>query len=155
MSTVQAADQGTVVEDMEEGSKEVSAQQIPLDLAPQLTNTGQQHCMTPDLMVSTAAERGLVRKMDARIIPLSAGIYLLCYLDRSNVGNARTLNASTHHDLLSETNMTDYQYVISLMIFLVAYGLFEAPSNSTWPLMIFFSLFSISFWRSAHLTRDG
>lgn len=78
----------------------------------------------------TAAERGLVRKMDSRIIPLSAGIYLLCYLDRSNVGNARTLNASAHHDLLSETDMSDYQYVISLMIFLVAYGLFEAPSNS-------------------------
>lgn len=67
--------------------------------------------------------------MDKRIIPLSAGIYLLCYLDRSNVGNAKTLNATTHHDLLSETNMSDYQYTISLMVFLVAYGLFEAPSN--------------------------
>lgn len=38
-----------------------------------------------------------------RIIPLSAGIYFLCYLDRSNIGNAKVLNASTHHDLLSET----------------------------------------------------
>lgn len=79
--------------------------------------------------VSTAAERDLVRKMDNRMIPLSAAIYLLCYLDRSNVGNARTLNAATHHDLLTETSMSDYQYTISLMIFLVAYGLFEAPSN--------------------------
>lgn len=26
--------------------------------------------------------------------------------------------------------MTNYQYTIALMIFLVAYGLFEAPSNS-------------------------
>lgn len=62
-------------------------------------------------------------------MPLSAAIYFLCYLDRSNIGNAKILNSTTHNDLLSETHMTDYQYVIALMIFLVAYGLFEAPSN--------------------------
>jgi len=65
-------------------------------------------------------------------VPLSAGIYLLCYLDRSNigkscsifsfssrdgkltsnaVGNAKTLNASTRDDLLTETKMSNYQYV--------------------------------------------
>lgn len=62
-------------------------------------------------------------------MPLSAAIYLLCYLDRSNIGNAKVLNAATHNDFLSETHMTDRQYVVSLMVFLVAYGLFEAPSN--------------------------
>ena len=30
---------------------------------------------------------------------------------------------------MSETGMTNYQYTIALMIFLVAYGLFEVPSN--------------------------
>lgn len=71
-------------------------------------------------------------------MPLSAAIYFLCYLDRSNIGNAKVLNSSTGHDLLSETGMTNYQYTISLMIFLVAYGLFEAPSNgsqSSFPLL--------------------
>ncbi|KAF3764205.1 MFS transporter [Cryphonectria parasitica EP155] len=82
-----------------------------------------------DKVVATAAEKALIWKQDKRIIPLSAAIYLLCYLDRSNIGNAKTLNASDHQDLLSETHMSDYQYTISLMIFLVAYGLFEAPSN--------------------------
>jgi hypothetical protein len=43
-------------------------------------------------------------------VPLCAGIYLLCYLDRSNIGNAKTLNANLHHDLLSDTNMTALQY---------------------------------------------
>lgn len=71
----------------------------------------------------------LVRKQDARIIPLAAGIYLLCYLDRSNIGNAKVLNAATHHDLLSETSMTNYQYTVALMVFLIAYALFEVPSN--------------------------
>jgi hypothetical protein len=34
----------------------------------------------------------LLRRFDVRILPLSAGIYLLCYLDRSNIGNARVMN---------------------------------------------------------------
>jgi hypothetical protein len=75
--------------------------------------------------VDRMAERTLRWKQDKRIIPLSAGIYFLCSLDRSNIGNAKTLNSSTKNDLLDETGMTSYQYTIALMIFLVAYGLFE------------------------------
>jgi MFS family permease len=30
---------------------------------------------------------------------------------------------------MTETNMTNYQFTIALMIFLVAYGIFEVPSN--------------------------
>ncbi|RGP67116.1 hypothetical protein FSPOR_6172 [Fusarium sporotrichioides] len=79
--------------------------------------------------VDPALEKLLVRKQDARIIPLAAGIYLLCYLDRSNIGNAKVLNHTTGHDLLSETNMSNYDFTIALMIFLIAYALFEVPSN--------------------------
>lgn len=79
--------------------------------------------------ISPVAERALLWKQDMRIVPLSAAIYFLCYLDRSNIGNAKILNSSTHDDLMSETGMTNYQYTISLMVFLVAYGLFEVPSN--------------------------
>ncbi|CAG8975831.1 hypothetical protein HYALB_00009411 [Hymenoscyphus albidus] len=81
-----------------------------------------------------AKNKALVWKQDLRIVPLSAGIYLLCYLDRSNIavstsGNAKTLNSSTHNDLLSDTHMTNYEYVIALMVFLIAYATFEVPSN--------------------------
>ncbi|KAF8858367.1 putative MFS transporter [Acephala macrosclerotiorum] len=74
-------------------------------------------------------KKALVRKQDLRIVPLCAAIYLLCYLDVSNIGNAKTLNSSTHNDLLSTTHMTNYQYIIALMVFLVAYAVFEVPSN--------------------------
>ncbi|KAI2466037.1 MFS general substrate transporter [Annulohypoxylon bovei var. microspora] len=77
----------------------------------------------------TEAEKALRWKQDKRIVPLSAGIYFLCYLDRSNIGNAKIMNASTGDDLMTQTGMTNFQYTISLMIFLVAYGLFEVPSN--------------------------
>ncbi|KAJ5824317.1 hypothetical protein N7447_006657 [Penicillium robsamsonii] len=86
---------------------------------------------SPDVVddALNAREKALVWKQDLRIIPLCAAIYLLCYLDRSNIGNAKILNADTHNDLLSETNMTSYQFTIALMVFLIAYALFEVPSN--------------------------
>jgi len=37
-------------------------------------------------MERSAAEKKLVWKQDLRIVPLSAAIFLLCYLDRSNIG---------------------------------------------------------------------
>jgi MFS family permease len=79
--------------------------------------------------INQARQKDLVRKYDIRIIPLAAGIYLLCYLDRSNIGNAKVLNKVTGDDLLTETKMTAYQYTIALMVFLIAYALFEVPSN--------------------------
>ncbi|KAE8158117.1 major facilitator superfamily domain-containing protein [Aspergillus tamarii] len=60
-------------------------------------------------------ERALVWKQDLRILPLCAAIYLLCYLDRSNIGRFRLLT--------KEGNS------IALMVFLIAYALFEVPSN--------------------------
>ncbi|KAG2421821.1 hypothetical protein HFD88_005797 [Aspergillus terreus] len=79
--------------------------------------------------VQSTQERALVLKQDLRIIPLCASIYLLCYLDRSNIGNAKILNEDTGDDLLTETGMSSYQYTIALMVFLIAYALFEVPSN--------------------------
>lgn len=79
--------------------------------------------------IDSVREKKLLLRQDLRIIPLSAGIYLLCYLDRSNIGNAKVLNSDTGDDLLSDTGMTAYQYTIALMVFLIAYALFEIPSN--------------------------
>jgi hypothetical protein len=112
-----------------------------------------------------AVRKALVWKQDLRIVPLCAAIYLLCYLDRSNIGsveledfsgasltdsvhsNAKVLNAETKDDLLTQTKMTNYEYTIALMVFLIAYAyvhnalttscsspltqtsLFEVPSN--------------------------
>lgn len=81
------------------------------------------------IVLDAAAERALLRRQDKRIIPLSATIYFLAYLDRSNIGNARVLNSSTKNDMMTETHTTDYQFTIALMIFLVGYFLFEVPSN--------------------------
>lgn len=83
-------------------------------------------CSNPPM---SPLEKSLVLKQDLRIIPLSAAIYFLCFLDRTNIGNAKILNSSTNNDMQYETNMSDYEFVIALMVFLVAYAAFEVPSN--------------------------
>ncbi|KIL92420.1 hypothetical protein FAVG1_04831 [Fusarium avenaceum] len=76
------------------------------------------------------ANQTLLRKQDWRIIPICATMYLLAYLDRSNIGNAKVMNSESGHDLMTETNLTDSQYAIALMVFLIAYTIFEVPSNT-------------------------
>ena len=76
-----------------------------------------------------AQEKSLILKQDLTILPLSAFIYLLCYLDRSNIGNARILNSSTGDDMQTEIGATQREFNIALMVFLVGYAVFEVPSN--------------------------
>ncbi|CUA71503.1 putative transporter C11D3,18C [Schizosaccharomyces pombe 972h-] [Rhizoctonia solani] len=75
------------------------------------------------------ANRKLRNKLDRRIVPSAALIYLLCYLDRSNIGNAKLLNSESGNSLMQSLSLTNLQYTIALMVFLIAYILFEVPSN--------------------------
>lgn len=54
-------------------------------------------------------EHALLWRQDLTILPLSAFIYFLCYLDRSNIGNVRILNASSGHDMQSVIGATPYR----------------------------------------------
>ncbi|CAD6584030.1 MAG: hypothetical protein ASARMPREDX12_001511 [Alectoria sarmentosa] len=64
-------------------------------------------------------ERNVVRKMDLRIVPLVTALYVLSFLDRSNIGNARI--AGMTHDLHLIGN--DYQWLLT--IFYITYIIFE------------------------------
>ncbi|KAI0338695.1 MFS transporter [Trametopsis cervina] len=79
--------------------------------------------------VAESQEKRLIRRIDVRLVPISMFIYLLCFLDRSNVGNAKVLNSETGDSLVQKLNMSNQQYLVALMIFIVAYTLFETPSN--------------------------
>lgn len=82
------------------------------------------------MLASSPAERALLWRQDKRIVPLAAAIYFLCYLDRSNIGNAKVLNTSTDNDMQTETGMTNYQFNIALMIFLIGCEWFGAGSEA-------------------------
>jgi len=73
----------------------------------------------------TAATKRLMRKIDFTLIPFLALLYLLSFLDRTNIGNARldTLEKDLH---LSKEKL---QYNAALSIFFPFYVAAEIPSN--------------------------
>ena len=68
-------------------------------------------------------EKKLMRKVDFRLIPWLCVLYLLSFLDRSAIGNARL------YGLEKELKLTSDQYNIALTVFFFPYALFEVPSN--------------------------
>ncbi|KAF5373687.1 hypothetical protein D9758_000898 [Tetrapyrgos nigripes] len=67
--------------------------------------------------------RRAVRRLDYAILPVMTLYYLLSFLDRANIGNARV--AGLQRDL----GMTDHQYSIVVTILYVPYIIAELPSN--------------------------
>lgn len=63
------------------------------------TGINQRPSTPPYTRSGSKEERDLIFKQDLRIVPLSAAIYLLCYLDRSNIGNAKVLNEDEGNDV--------------------------------------------------------
>ncbi|KAF7557258.1 hypothetical protein G7Z17_g820 [Cylindrodendrum hubeiense] len=69
------------------------------------------------------AEKRLVRKMDLIMMPALWFMYILAYIDRQNIGNAKV--AGMDEDL----NLSDDQYAMLLSIFFIGYLICEVPSN--------------------------
>ncbi|EPQ32440.1 uncharacterized protein PFL1_00636 [Pseudozyma flocculosa PF-1] len=84
------------------------------------------HLESPERTAHIAAvEKRLKRKMDLQLVPLCLMIYLLSFLDRTNIGQAR-LNG-LEKDLNMSKDGKDYR--IALTVLYVPYILFEIPSN--------------------------
>ncbi|KAK6439326.1 hypothetical protein LTR95_004471 [Oleoguttula sp. CCFEE 5521] len=69
------------------------------------------------------AERKLRLKIDLMIVPTVALLYLFCFIDRANIGNAKLAG------LEKELHMAGYDYNIVLSCFYISYILFEIPAN--------------------------
>lgn len=72
---------------------------------------------------NTPEDKRLVRKIDFRLIPILTLLYLLSFLDRSNIGNAKIIG------LVEDINMVPAQYNTALALYFVAYVIFEIPAN--------------------------
>jgi hypothetical protein len=68
-------------------------------------------------------EKAILRKMDLRLIPMLALLYLLSFLDRGNIGNAKI------EGLTEDLHMSGAQYNWCLTVFFFTYAAFEVPSN--------------------------
>ncbi|KAJ6606112.1 major facilitator superfamily domain-containing protein [Mycena vulgaris] len=74
-------------------------------------------------VVNSELERTVWRKLDIWILPVVTIFYLLSFLDRTNIGNAKVAG------LLKDLKMTNQQYSIALTVTYVPYILAELPSN--------------------------
>lgn len=74
------------------------------------------------------ASKQLVRRFDRRLVPLACWTYLIAYIDRANIGNAR-VSGKASTDMASELHLSSEQYNIALVVFLVSYTVFGPPGN--------------------------
>ncbi|KAM5352997.1 hypothetical protein ACJ41O_005719 [Fusarium nematophilum] len=68
-------------------------------------------------------ERKLVRKVDLFLLPTVWLMYLLSYMDRTNIGNAKIAG------MADDLGLTSSEYSVILVVFFVGYVVFEPPSN--------------------------
>ncbi|KAL2803269.1 major facilitator superfamily domain-containing protein [Aspergillus granulosus] len=85
--------------------------------------SGLRRSVMPDYVPGTEEEKKLVRKIDLYILPMMWIMYLLSYMDRTNIGNAKIAGMDVDLDLDSN------RYSIALVVFFIGYVLFEVPSN--------------------------
>lgn len=68
-------------------------------------------------------EKPFLRRLDFKLLPALSFLYLLSFLDRSNVGNARIEGMTT------DLHMTGDEYLTGLTLFFVGYVIFEVPAQ--------------------------
>ncbi|EMC98928.1 hypothetical protein BAUCODRAFT_64805 [Baudoinia panamericana UAMH 10762] len=73
--------------------------------------------------IDPVAERKLRMKIDLMVVPTVSLLYLFCFIDRANIGNANI--AGFQKDL----HLQGYDYNMILSVFYISYVLFEIPSN--------------------------
>ncbi|KAF9886341.1 hypothetical protein FE257_011600 [Aspergillus nanangensis] len=67
--------------------------------------------------------RKIIRKIDVRLVPMLALLYLLSHLDRANIGNAKI------EGLAKDLQLGGLQWNTVLSVFFIPYILLEIPSN--------------------------
>ncbi|KAJ7282872.1 MFS general substrate transporter [Mycena rebaudengoi] len=84
---------------------------------------GGESSLPPPPVLTAQEELKLWRKIDTRLMPILSLMYLLSFLDRGNIGNARLQGLQTQLDL------TGNKYNIALTMYFIPYCMFECPAN--------------------------
>ncbi|KAI9845480.1 MAG: hypothetical protein M1837_004818 [Sclerophora amabilis] len=95
---------------------------IDSDYDPDPRNRGLDDDL-PVVCPPHTTERKLIAKIDLRVIPCLCILYLLAFLDRVNISNARIFR------LEEDLGLVETEFNTALTIFFVPYILFEIPSN--------------------------
>ena len=86
-----------------------------------LTNTKTLKTMLPEF--DSDETKRITRKVDFRLIPVLTILYIVSFIDRSNIGNAKVAGMN------AELELSGPQYNLALTAFFITYIIFEIPSN--------------------------
>ncbi|KAF7357691.1 hypothetical protein MVEN_00814800 [Mycena venus] len=77
----------------------------------------------PQVELTKAAHAKILRKLDAHLLPFVSLLYLLSFLDRANIGNAKIAG------MAKDANLIGFRYNTIAAVFFIPYALAEVPSN--------------------------
>ena len=79
-----------------------------------------------EVIVDLPPEEGrrALRKVDFRLVPFLAFLYLIAFVDRSNIGNAKIAGLEDRWNIDK-----GLRYNVAVTMFFVTYGVFEVPAN--------------------------
>lgn len=87
------------------------------------SSPAEKESLPTTLPTDPATEKLLNRKFDTHILPWLFGMWLLAFIDRANIGNAKI------DGLVEDLNLTGNKFNVSLAIFYVPYICVDVPSN--------------------------
>ncbi|KAJ7586368.1 MFS general substrate transporter [Mycena floridula] len=86
------------------------------------SSTSQDDISSPPVLTAEE-ERTLWRKIDLRLMPILSLMYLVSFLDRGNIGNAKIAG------LTDQLKLTGNKYNVALTMYFIGYCIFECPAN--------------------------
>ncbi|KAF2160339.1 hypothetical protein M409DRAFT_29189 [Zasmidium cellare ATCC 36951] len=99
--------------------------------------------------LSGEEEKRLLRRLDWRILPLMALMYVVKNIDQSNMSNVLVMNRGTPRNILQDLHMTSNQFNLVNVAYYVPYIIAEAPSN------LLLKYFRPSVWLSRIMVTWG
>jgi len=111
-------------------SSTASTNKDPIDDEKAVVSDGAREV----LEFSPTERARLLRKLDWHLLPLVSLLYLLSFLDRANIGNAKVAGMST------DLHLVGLRYNTAAAVFFILYSFAEVPSN------IILKLFRPSRW---------
>ena len=93
--------------------------------------------------IDPEVERTVIRKCDIRVVPPTIFLFMLSFIDRINIGNARI------QGLEADLHMHGTNFNVALLVVFIPFILFEIPSN------LMMKRFGPSTWLSILLSGCG
>lgn len=75
------------------------------------------------VLLTPKEESKLWRKVDLKLMPMISLMYLLCFMDRGNIGNAKL------DGLITQLKLDGNQYNVALTLFFISYSILDCPAK--------------------------